>query len=227
MIVIPSFDLPHPDHPAPPASTATRDLVHEWEWMGFRRIQLVEPAPRGDRPLNRHGAEDILREAHVEVQVAGHIASADDVDALTAAGAAFVVVGTRGLDEPDWLHSVVDAFPDLLIVETTARERRIRTRGWVRTLPVDVRDLADELSDLRLAALMVAFPSDAAFDHADLALVEDLTEAVPYPVLVSGGQPTLAALRDLEFRGVGGVIIPSALLSASFDEQTIARAFGD
>jgi phosphoribosylformimino-5-aminoimidazole carboxamide ribotide isomerase len=225
MIIIPSIDLPAPDHAATSGSREPRDLIHEWEWLGFQRIQLVEPASRTDRPLNRREAEELLRDVHLDVQIAGDIRSADDIEDLSHAGATRIVLGSRALDEADWLGSTVGAFPNLLIVATTARERRIRSRGWVRTLPVDVRDLADELSELPLAGLLVTFPGDAAIELADLALLEDLTDRLPFPVLVSGGAQTIATLRDLEFRGVSATIVDAGTLASAFDEQTLARSF--
>lgn len=226
VIIIPSFDLPHPDSPVEGHRTA-REVINEWEWQGFNRVQLVEPGASATRPLNRRDAEEMLREAHVEVQVAGDLRSADDVEALTASGATFVVLGPRALDEPDWLMSTAAQFPEQLIVSTTARERRVRTRGLVRTLPVDLRDLADELSDLPLAGLLISFSVDADVEHGDLALLEDLVEQMPFPVLVGGGALTLATLRDLEFRGVSATVIDATRLAESFDEQTLARNFVD
>jgi phosphoribosylformimino-5-aminoimidazole carboxamide ribotide isomerase len=225
MIIVPSFELPHPDAPANVQRPVTRDLLNDWEWLGFQRIQLIEPRQAVDRPLNRREIEEILRDSPIDVQVRGGIRSADDVEALLSAGASHVVLGSRALDEPDWLFSTVAQFPEALVVQTAARERRVRTRGWVRTLPVDVRDLADELSDIQLGGFAVTFAADAQIDNADLALVEDLTDRLSVPVIVGGGIPTLATLRDLEFRGVAAYVIDSTRLSESFDVQTLARSF--
>jgi phosphoribosylformimino-5-aminoimidazole carboxamide ribotide isomerase len=227
MIIIPAIDLPHPDHPGPVNPRDPRDVIRDWEWLGFQAIQLVEPVSRNDRPLNRRQAEDLLLEIHVDVQVAGDIRSADDIEALSEAGAARIVLGARALDEPEWLESTVASFPGTLVVETSAHERRVRSRGWVRTLPVDVRDLAEELSDHPLAGLLVTFPTDAAIEHADLALIEDLTDRLPFPVFIAGGAQTIATLRDLEFRGVTGTIIDAARLADTFDQETLARSFVD
>jgi phosphoribosylformimino-5-aminoimidazole carboxamide ribotide isomerase len=227
MIIIPAVELPHPDYSAPGNVREPRDLIREWEWLGFQRVQLVEAVSRGDRPLNRRQAVELLRDIHVDAQVAGDIRSADDIEELSRAGATQVVLGSRALDETEWLASSVSSFPDLLVVETAARERRVRSRGWVRTLPIDIRDLADELSDFPLAGLMVTFASDAAIDHGDLTLVEDLTDRLPFPVFVGGGAQTLATLRDLEFRGVGATIIDAARLADTFDQETLARSFVD
>jgi phosphoribosylformimino-5-aminoimidazole carboxamide ribonucleotide (ProFAR) isomerase len=225
MIIVPTLSLPDPDHPRSDGSRDPHDLIHVWERAGFQRAQLIEPALRDDRPRNRHETEELLRDLRIDIQVAGEIASADDVEALVECGATSVVLGSRALDEPEWLESTAAAFPDLLIVESSARERRVRSRGWVRTLVVDVRDLGDELSTLPLAGLLITFPDDAVIDHGDLALIEDLAEQVPFPLMVGGGAQTLASLRDLEFRGVSATLIGALRLGDTFDDQMLARTF--
>ena len=224
MLIIPSLQLEADTSRSYAASVA--EAVLGWERNGYQRIQLV--APGTDRSaFDPRAVEEILRDHHCTVQIAGPIESGDDVDAILAAGAEFVVLGARALDEPDWLSSVVGQFPDHLLVSAPARERRLRSRGAVRTLPLDLRDIASELSDLRLGGLIVEFAVDAEMNHSDLALLEDIAEEVGFPVLASGGTQTLASLRDLEFRGVAGAIIPAAHLSAAFDEQALARSFSE
>lgn len=227
MIIIPALNLAHPHKPTSPGVRDPRDLLQEWEWAGFQRVQLIEPGPLDDRPLNRHQTDDLLHDLRIEAQIAGHIDSADDVDALIRSGATHVVLGSRALDEPEWLESTASAFPAQLIVESSVRARRIRSRGWVRTLAIDIRDLADEVSSLPLAGLLVTFADDLPIDHGDLALVEDLAEQVPFALLVGGGCQTVASLRDLEFRGVTATVIAAARLADSFDAQTLARSFVD
>lgn len=226
MIIVPSLSLPHPDRP-PHGDREPQSLIHDWEWLGFRSVHLIEPSPAEHRSLNRRQVEELLRDIHIDVQVAGAIHSADDVDALLQAGASRVVLGPRAIDEPEWLSSTASAFPDSLVVETAARERRIRARGFVRTLPVDVLDLVDELASLPLAGLLIRFGPDAALDHADLALVEDLVERSDFPIQVIGGTHSVGTLRDLEFRGAAGVIIAAERLADAMDEQTLARSFVD
>jgi phosphoribosylformimino-5-aminoimidazole carboxamide ribonucleotide (ProFAR) isomerase len=226
MIIVPSVRLTHPDL-TPARSADPKALIHDWEWLGFQRAHLIEPAASERRPLMRHQAEDLLPDLHIEVEVAGNIQSADDIEALIGAGASRVVLGSRAIDEPEWLASVASAFPNSLVVETAARERRVRSRGWLRTLPIDVRDLVDDLSSLPLAALQIRFDPDVTPDHGDLSLIEDLAERSRIPVEVSGGAQSLTSLRDLEFRGAAATIIDAEHLASALDEQTLARSFVD
>ena len=224
MLVIPALDLQADSSRSYVASVATR--IVDWEQAGFGRVHLKVNSNDRLGPDTRL-IEDILREVHCPIQVAGRFETSDDIDGAISAGATIVVLGSRALDELDWLSSAAARFPGHLMVASPARERRARTRGALRTLPLDLRDIAAELAGVPLGGMVVEFPADASIEHAELALLEDVAEEVDFPVQFSGGAPSLATLRDLEFRGVGAAVISAAHLSAEFDEQTIARSFAD
>lgn len=220
MLVIPSLDLV-PDFSRPYAASVT-EMIHGWEQAGFNRVQLV--AGQADRSLpDQRLLEEILRDAQCPAQVAGKFEASEEIDAVLSAGADFVVLGPRALDELDWLAAAAGRFPGQLILTTPARERRARSRGAVRTLPLDLRDLASEVASLPLAALMVQFAADAALGHAEMALLEDVAEEVEFPVQVAGGAIDLGLLRDLDFRGIGAAVVPAAHLASDFDVQAFAN----
>jgi phosphoribosylformimino-5-aminoimidazole carboxamide ribonucleotide (ProFAR) isomerase len=224
MLVIPALDLLADSSRSYAGLVAGK--VIEWERAGFARVQLT--ANSTDRPgPDTRLIEDVLRVVHCPIQVAGRFDSSEDIDAALSAGAEFVVLGRRALDEFDWLSSAASRFPGQLMVASPARERRARTRGALRTLPLDLRDISAELAGLPIAGMVVQFAADATIGHPELALLEDVAEEVEFPVQFSGSAPSLATLRDLEFRGVGAAIIPATHLSAEFDEQTLARSFAD
>ncbi len=224
MLVIPALDI-RPD--ASRAYTASiAETIGSWEQAGFTRVQLTIAS--GDRPLfGTTVIEEILRDVQCSVQVAGLFETSEDIDGALSDGAANVILGSRALDELDWLASAAARFPGQLMVASPARERRARTRGALRTLPLDLRDVAAELTGLSIAGLVVQFAADASIGQPELALLEDVTDEVDFPVQFSGSAPDLATLRDLEFRGVAGAVIGAAHLSAAFDGHMIARSFTD
>ena len=224
MLIIPSISL-DPD-PTRASAAVAADSVRELERQGFSRVQLALGPVDGRLPDERM-IEEILRDVNCPSQVTGRFEATEEIDAALSAGAGFVVLGSRALDEFDWLASVASRFPGQLLLSSPARERRARSRGAVRTLPLDLRDLASEVSGLPLAGVIVEFATDAVIAHPELALLEDVSDEVEFPVQVTGGALELATLRDLEFRGVAAVIIDTGRLSAEFDGQSLARSFVD
>jgi phosphoribosylformimino-5-aminoimidazole carboxamide ribotide isomerase len=98
----------------------------------------------------------------------------------------------------------------------------------VRTLPVDILDLVDELNALPLRELLVTVrPVDGAMRFGELGLLEDVVERSRCPVLVAGGVGSIQDLRALEHRGVAGAIIEGEkLLGGTMEGRHVAQEFG-
>ncbi len=203
-------------------------VARSWEQEGFRRLHIVDLDAATGNGSNARVIDDILREVQADVQVGGGVRSAEQVEQLFHAGASRVVVGTRALEEPEWLASLASLYPGVIVVATDVRERRVVTRGWVRTLPVDIMDVVEQLNPLPLGGLLVtAVHMEGQMGGTDLALMEDVAEASRFPVIASGGVSSMADLRALEHRGVSAVVIGMALYTGALDARAVAQEFGE
>jgi phosphoribosylformimino-5-aminoimidazole carboxamide ribotide isomerase len=192
-----------------------------WIAEGYSRLQVVHR----DRGLFRRDlswVESLARDGGVEIDVSAQAESADLIESWIDCGASRVILGARALTEDDWLRSTAETFPNALIVDAGGRERRVTTRGWVRTLSLDLREIAEDLFGLPIAGLIVAAPAKTA---PELGLLEDVAEACPFPVLAEDLRPTLGALRAFEHRGLGGIVVPADALASSLDPRTVANEF--
>jgi phosphoribosylformimino-5-aminoimidazole carboxamide ribotide isomerase len=203
-------------------------VARSWAQLGFRRLHVVDLDAATGRGSNAPLVEAIVRDGAVEaVQVGGGVRDEDAVERLLQAGATAVVVGTRGVEDPDWLAELADRYPGELILAADVRGRRVVTRGWARTLPRDVTDLVEELAGVPLAAVMVtAVHKEGQMQGTDLPLMEDVAEASRFPVYASGGVTTLNDLRALDERGVYGAVIGMALYTGVIDARALADEFG-
>src|SRR3954452_9893504 len=106
------------------------DVVRTWEHYGFHRLHLVDLDAATGRGSNLSLIRDILSEASVPVQVGGGVRSDERVEELLTAGAASVIVGTRAIEDRDWLAELAHRYPGQIVVACDVRERRVTTRGW-------------------------------------------------------------------------------------------------
>jgi len=237
MIAIPTLDLRH--------GTAVRTLVNSaadggpslgnpislartWATAGFRRLHVVDLDAANGGGSNAALMEEIIRDGALDVQAAGGVESTDAIERLIDAGAGRVVVGARALEERDWLEAAAESFPGLLVLETDIRERRVVTRGWVRSLPLDIFDVIEELDGLPLGGLLVsAAHPDGNRGSADLSLIEDIAQACDFPVMAVGAVQTMNDLRALEHRGISGVVLGNALYSGTLDPRAVAQEFSE
>ena len=204
------------------------DVARSWEHYGFHRLHVVDLDAATSRGSNIAIVRSLLFDSGVPMQVGGGVRSGELVEELLEAGAAQVIVGTRAIEDPEWLAELAARHPGEIIVACDVRERRVTTRGWAHTLPLDILDVIEELNPLPLGGLLVtAVHREGQMQGTDLPLMEDVVEASHFPVFASGGVATMQDLRALEHRGMAGVVIGMALYTGALDPVVVAGEFGE
>jgi len=199
-----------------------------WRQYGFRHLHVVDLDGVAGRGNNTAAIQAILGATDVEVQVGGGIRSQELIQRTLNDGAQRVVIGTRALEDPDWLAEMSDLFPGCIVVAADVRDRKVLSHGWTRTQPKLVLDLVQDLNGLPLAGVLVtAVHREEAMRGTDLPLMEDVAEAADFPVFASGGLGSVSDLRALADRGVAAAIIGMALYSGAMDPWVVAEEFAE
>jgi phosphoribosylformimino-5-aminoimidazole carboxamide ribotide isomerase len=180
-----------------------RDVARRWAQAGFTRTHVVDLDAATGRGSNHQIVRDLL----------------DD-------GADWIVIGTKGLEEQEWLDEVSHAHPGRIILAADVRERRVLTRGWAQELPRNIIDVVEDLAHLPLGGLLVtAVHREGLLQGTDLPLMEDVADASAWPVFASGGVTTMHDLRALEERGLAGAVLGMALYTGTLDPRIVAEEF--
>jgi phosphoribosylformimino-5-aminoimidazole carboxamide ribotide isomerase len=199
-----------------------------WRQYGFRHLHLVDLDAVAGRGNNSVEIQAILAGTDVEVQVGGGIKSRDSIHQFLADGAQRVVIGTRALEDFDWLMDMSTDFPGCIIVAADVRDRKVLSHGWTRIQPMLVLDLVEDLNGLPLAGVLVtAVHREEAMRGTDLPLMEDIADAAEFPVFASGGLGSIGDLRALADRGVAAAIIGMGLYSGAMDPWAVADEFSE
>lgn len=203
-----------------------RDVARRWAGYGFQRLHVVDLDAATGRGTNRPLVRDLLADAAAPVQVGGGVRTTEAIESLVSDGAAYVVVGTRGVDDPDWLREIADANPGMIVLAADVRDRRVVTHGWTRELPRNILDVIDDLGGVPLGGLLVtAVHREGQMAGTDLPLMEDVAEASDWPVFASGGIASMHDLRALEDRGLAGAVLGMALYTGALDPRVVAEEF--
>lgn len=201
-------------------------VAREFVRCGFARLHVVDLDAATARGSNRPVIEDLLLERSAELQVGGGLRDAYAVRDVLAAGARYAMVGTRALEDLDWLEEIAHQWPGEVILCADVRGRRVAVRGWSRTLGVQLSDVLEETAALPLAGILVtAVDLEGRLEGPDLSLVEDAVEATAVPILAAGGIASLADLRHLEDRGAAGAVIGMALYTGALNPWLVAGEF--
>lgn len=235
MIAIPALDLRGGACVQLAAGSYDQELIRipdpvgvavAWRQYGFRHLHVVDLDGVTGRGNNTAEIQAILGVTDIDVQVGGGIRSRDLIQSRLDDGAERVIIGTRALEDPDWLAEMSISFPGSIVVAADVRDRKVLSHGWTRTNPKLVLDLVEDLNGLPLAGVLVtAVHREEAMRGTDLPLMEDVAEAADFPVFASGGLGSLGDLRALADRGVAAAVIGISLYNGAIDPWAAAEEF--
>jgi phosphoribosylformimino-5-aminoimidazole carboxamide ribotide isomerase len=197
-----------------------------WADAGFKRLHVVDLDAATGRGTNRETVKQLLAANGVRLQCGGGVRELESIEDLFAAGASEVVLGTRAIEDGDWLEQAAATYPNRLIVAADVRGRNVTTRGWSETLSLDIATLVKDLNRLPLAAILVtAIDREGRMEGSEVSLMREVALASRAPLQASGGVGTLADLRDLAAAGVGAAIVGMALYTGALETSAIIEEF--
>jgi phosphoribosylformimino-5-aminoimidazole carboxamide ribotide isomerase len=203
-------------------------VAQQWVAAGFTRLHLVDLDAATGRGNNRDLLREIITRSGVPAQVGGGVRSEDAVTALLDDGADRVVIGTRGVEDQEWLAEQAERFPQRIVLAADVNGRKVVTRGWVKETALDVLDFIRELEHLPLAGLLVtAVHKEGKMQGTDLALMADVVDAAAWPVIASGGVSSMLDLQALEDRGVAAAVLGMALYTDALDARIVAEEYAE
>jgi phosphoribosylformimino-5-aminoimidazole carboxamide ribotide isomerase len=202
------------------------EVARRWLALGFRGLHVVDLDAATGQGSNAAVVEQVLRLPAADVQVGGGLREEADILHWLEAGAARVALGTRAIEDRDWLERMAFQFPRQLVVAADTRGRHVVTHGWSRTLEQDVGALVASLDALPLAAILVtAVHREGRMEGTDFALFEELAAITRHPLQASGGIASVEELQRLAKARVSGAILGMALYTDVLDGEAVAKEF--
>jgi phosphoribosylformimino-5-aminoimidazole carboxamide ribotide isomerase len=201
-------------------------VAQQWIDLGFGRLHVVDLDAAVGTGTNAREVNAIIRLAATNTQVGGGIRTTDRVAALLDGGASCVVVGTRAVDDPEWLAAIAARYPQRVIVAADVRERRITANGWTRERDLDIADFIRRIGALPLAGILItAVHCEGQMKGSDIPLMTEIVETTDLPIIASGGIATVDELRELARRGIKAAVLGMSLYTGALDARAVAIEF--
>jgi phosphoribosylformimino-5-aminoimidazole carboxamide ribotide isomerase len=206
-----------------PIATAQSFAAAGAKWM---HIVDLDGAKEG-RLMQTDLIVKVIASARIHVQAAGGIRSVEDIDRLLDAGAKRVIVGTRAMEDWSWFESLVlreNRFADKIVLALDAKDGVVATRGWTAGSGKLAVDVARQVSDWPLAAILYTdVAKDGMMTGPNYPQTRKLAEAGKVPVIASGGVGNISHIREVKKLPVWGVIVGRSLYEGTLDLREAIR----
>ena len=201
-------------------------VARRWIDAGFAALHVIDLDAAMGTGSNSEEIAAILGSADVPVQIGGGVREEATVDDLFARGAATVIVGTRAIEEPDWLVRLAARHPLRLVVAADVREHEVVVRGWTSATGIAIEQLLDQLEPLELAGVLVTDVNrEGRLRGADEDLFRTITPRTRHKVIAAGGIKNDADLTTLATTGVAGAVVGMSLYTGTIDAQATAEEY--
>ena len=193
-----------------------------WEDQGAKRLHLVDlDGAKTGEPINDLTIKEIKKSITIPIQLGGGIRSIDRAKELFNIGIDRIILGTIAIEKPELVRVLSEEYPKRIAVGIDAKEGMVATRGWLKQSEISSLDLAKQLNDLELAAIISTdIATDGTLKGPNVQALREMAETSINPVIASGGIGSitdLISLADLENKGIKGIIVGRALYDGSID----------
>ena len=203
------------------------NVALKWWDTGFKQLHVVDLDAALGQGDNNALVGEVVVASPADTQVGGGVRDEDRAGFLFAVGATRVVVGTRAVDDPDWLAQLVRRFPGKIVVAADVRDGVVLRKGWTEASRLRVDAFLDALAELDLAGVLCTdVEREGRMQGIDLPEMKAVIDASRHPVQVSGGITSMDDLKALADAGAASAVLGMALYTGRLDPVRVADQYG-
>ena len=199
------------------------DTAKRWVDAGTKRLHLVDlnGAFEG-KPVNGEVVKAIASAfPDLPIQIGGGIRDAETVKAYLDAGVQYCIIGTKAVQDPQFVIDLCQQFPGHIIVGIDAKNGMVATDGWAEESNVSAIDLAQKFEKAGVSAIVYTdIARDGMMQGVNIDATVELADSITIPVSASGGvtnMDDIIGLCDVEHRGVNGTILGRSIYEGTID----------
>jgi len=202
-------------------------VAAQFEQAGASWLHVVDlDGAREGKLLNLATIERIIQRTKLKVQVGGGLRDTETIESLLNAGAARCVVGTKALEDMDWLKAVTERplCRQRIALGLDTREGRLAVRGWTQETRDTALQVAERVADWALAAIIYTdIGRDGMLLGPNIEAIKVLAEFSRVPVIASGGVTDIDDVRRLAGLRIIGAIVGRAIYEKQLDLADAVR----
>ncbi|TXH05672.1 MAG: imidazole glycerol phosphate synthase subunit HisF [Nevskiaceae bacterium] len=198
------------------------EVARRYDQQGADELVFLDiTASSEDRPTLFATVEAVAREIYIPLTVGGGVRTCADVRALLSRGADKVSINTAAVDNPDFVTEAADRYGVQCIVVAIDAKRvnkkkeaprwEVFTHGGRKATGIDAVEWAAKMVEKGAGELLLtSMDRDGTKAGYDVEFLRAVSDAVPVPIVASGGVGSLEHLYEgLDQGGADAVLAAS------------------
>jgi cyclase len=206
------------------------DVAARYNEQGADELTFLDiTATSDDRGLLLHMIEAVAAQVFIPLTVGGGVRTVDDVRRLLNAGADKVSFNSAAVANPEVIAAASARYGAQCIVVAIDAKRRdgggwdVYTHGGRRNTGLDAVQWAQRMAEAGAGEiLLTSMDRDGTKAGFDLELTRAVADAVPVPVIASGGVGGLQHLADGIRQGHADAVLAASIFH--YGEHTVGEA---
>ncbi|MGS2717344.1 imidazole glycerol phosphate synthase subunit HisF [Eionea flava] len=211
------------------------EVAKRYNEQGADEITFLDiTATHEGRETTVHTVERIAKEVFIPLTVGGGIRTVEDIRTMLNAGADKVGINSAAVFTPEFVKEASERFGAQCIVvaidakqvsapSDTEKRWEIFTHGGRKPTGIDAIEWAIKMADYGAGEiLLTSMNQDGTKSGFDLALTRAISDAVPIPVIASGGVGNLQHLVDGVVDGGADAVLAASIFH--FGEYSVPDA---
>lgn len=210
------------------------EIARRYDAMGADEITFLDiTASHEQRDTMVQVVEKVASQVFIPLTVGGGIREVGNIRRMLNAGADKVAINTAAVARPEFVAEAAERFGSQCIVVAVDAKQVSRpdepprwevfTHGGRKATGLDAVAWAGRMAELGAGEiLLTSMDRDGTQAGFDLALTRAVSDAVPVPVIASGGVGTLSDLADGVLEGGADAVLAASIFH--FGRYTVAQA---
>lgn len=206
------------------------EIARRYDEQGADELTFLDiTASSDDRAIILHVVEQVAEQVFIPLTVGGGVRTVEDVRRLLNAGADKVSINTAAVNNPQVVADAANKVGSQCIVvaidakQTAPGRWQVFTHGGRNNTGLDAVEWAVRIAELGAGEiLLTSMDRDGTRSGFDLALTRAVSDAVPIPVIASGGVGSLEHLAEGVAEGRADAVLAASIFH--FGEHTVREA---
>lgn len=198
------------------------EMAVKWQDKGASLLHIVDlDGAKYGEAINKNVICEIIKGVKIPCEVGGGLRSVYDVEYFLKEGAHGVVLGTRAIEDEEFLRKMVSKFGEKIVVSIDFRGNEVTKEGWQEPTGLAPDEVIGRMREIGVKTIVVTdIATDGVLKGPNIERLRTILSSVNISVIASGGISDLEdieRLKEIATKNLKGVIIGRALYEGKID----------